>query len=280
MIYIDPSEIRSNSKALFLLDEFGDDIQPLEIEKRTGADMMISPSGLPHPTTDFLFDDHIQSGCTLVQNKFGHDFVSSVIDGRVKESQARMKLIGAVSRQRYLWAIGKFESDESDGLLIDGRGVFTKRPFTFGQYQAAVSMWIKRGGHFMAIPKNQLVAWIKAEQKVIDEVKDNPQRIIYLKSPALYEEELPEFDNDDFIEREWQAAQDLTLITDWRNLLNTLPGIADRKIRVITQYMEDNDIERNWYSFINLLENGKLIEIAGIGSGIERNIKKFLENKQ
>ncbi len=280
MIYIDPSEIRSNSKALFLLDEFGDDIYPVEIEAETGADLMISPSSLPHPTTNFLLGHHIKSGATLVQLKFGHDLVSSIIDSRLKEAQSRMKLCGAAPWQRYLWAVGDFKSDETDDLLVDDRGVFTKRPFSFFQYQAAVSLWIKRGGHFMVMPQDDLVKWIKIERASIDTVKKSPQRIFYPKSPHLYEEELPDLDNDDFVEKEWQDGQQLTMIDDWRNLLNILPGIADKKIRAIIQYMEDNDIDRNWYNFMELLGNGKLTEVAGIGSGIESKIKRYLENKE
>ncbi len=281
MIYIDPSETRSSSKALFLLDAFGDDIQPMEIEGDTGADIMISPNDLPHPATPFLLEKHVKEGSTLAQLKFGHDFVSSVIDGRVKESQSRMKLIGAAPWQRGLLCIGDYESwGPQNELFVDFEPAFNKGGFTYIQFLAAKAMWIKRGGFVEIVKLKDLADWIRVQQAAVNKVKEEPQRIFYPQSPVLYEEELPEFDNEDTAEKEWQAAQNLTMVTDWRNLLNTLPGIADKKIRAIIKYMEDNDKDRNWYNFMELLENGKLTKVAGIGNGIASKIKRYLENKE
>ncbi len=284
MIYIDPSELREgpekSSKALPLLSIFKDKIRPVkDLEKNTGADLMISPSNLPHPVSPFLLNRHIEGGATLVQLKYGHDLVSSIVDDRVKESQAKMILTGAMPWQCCLLAIGAFESwGPERELFINFEPTYNKAGFPFSHYLAAKAMWIKRGGFFDTVLEKDLEEWIRVEQSAIDKVRTNPQRIIYPKSPVLYEEET-NFDNDDFSKKEWIAAQSLTLITDWRNLLNDLPGIADKKIRAIVRYMEDNDVERNWYSFMELLENGRLIEITGIGTGLESKIKNYLENK-
>ncbi len=128
MLYIDPSELRSNSKLkewTAYIDDYATEADMPEVmrkmaelpglEAKTGADVMNSPLDVPLPSTNTLLQMHIKAGASLIQIKFGHDLISSIIDGRFKEAQARMVATGAMPWQCILLFIGF--TTERDGQL-------------------------------------------------------------------------------------------------------------------------------------------------------------------
>ena len=125
MLYIDPSETRSTSKLEKLLANPGIMDMPSQLlpglEAKTGADVMNSPLNGPTPNNDFLLQKHINAGASLIQIKFDHDLISSILDGRFKEAQWRMLNIGAYHRQCVLLFIGFMSLNGEGELLINNR---------------------------------------------------------------------------------------------------------------------------------------------------------------
>ncbi len=284
-IYVDPGELKSNSsfeKSIKLHPDYNNFAEQFSIlpglEAKTGADMMISHGNLPWPKNDILLRRHIKKGAFLVQLKFGHDLIKSIIDGRYKEAQSRMKLIGAKPWQRILLFIGYAGYDNEDNLLINNQKTLGAKNFKYPHLLSAKSFWNCRGGNFQEISKRvDLLTWIQSQMSVLETIKESPQKNAYPVSPQLYEEELVLMDNASFIERELLSAQNLTLIKDCRILFNTLPGIGPKTIEAIWSYLDDSKHPQSWYGLMDILSNGELLKIKGIGKKSVENIKNFLE---
>lgn len=145
MIYIDPSELRPNSQ----LKKYISDVIyiPLSIlETITGADLMISPDGLPPIKNETMIKYHISQGAKLIQVKFGHDLPSSIVDGRLNESLLKMSSTDAQYWQCLLLFIGTLKSDNVGMATIDNELTYTDRPMTWKQVQGALTSWAEREG--------------------------------------------------------------------------------------------------------------------------------------
>jgi ERCC4-type nuclease len=281
MIYIDPSELRQNSKLLKCLDnnpDFGLDEtkwQPLNgLEQLTGADVMISPEGLPYPSTEFLIKFHIKKGAFLVQLKFDHDLIASILDGRYKEAQSRMKLIGSAPWQRILLQVGFFYRDEENNICANGQKSIdvigaSARSFRFKYLLSIKTLWGARGGQFQEVATCDLIKWFEAQEHCLKSLAESPQKFVWPSSPELYENELEIMDNPNWIQKEWRSAQELILIDDWRKMLMSLPGIGNKKARQIGQEYE------SWLEFEKAIITNSL-EIKGIGKKTIDGIREFI----
>jgi ERCC4-type nuclease len=254
-LYIDPSELKSSSK--FKRHTRGLKYVSLPgLEEMTGADIMISPVGLPKPITKPLMKLHLDNGALLVQLKFGHDLVASIIDNRLKESLAKMLAAGAAHNQAILFFIGLvFEPEkEASELMINGSYVSNVVPgsknFKFKHYLEHRQKWALRGGIFEQITlETSLKQWIESAAKTMNEAKEKP------------------------VKRAFEISQSITLVKDWRNLLVNLPDIGEIKAIEIYNWLED----KSFYGFLAALEDGSLANVPGIGAGTIKKIKDYFK---
>jgi hypothetical protein len=217
---------------------------------------MVSSDGLPKPTTETLVKLHIQSGAKLIQLKFGHDLVASIIDGRYKESQCRMKLTGANPWQCICMFVGVAHANDDGYLMINNQLVYgTGRQPLYEWYTVQVDKWLSRGGGFINenSPKN-VWTWFEGMERALAIYRDLPQAIIWPKSPVLEDSEVGKLDTMEYLQTLRHEAQSLSMIDDIRNLYAVLPGIGPTRaqaiwdagikgIRTLIEWLEDDEIK-------------------------------------
>ena len=266
MITIDTSELRSTSKLPSYIPSTLEYFPLQGLEAKTGADLMVSPSGLPSPKTDFLLRKHIEAGARLVQIKFGHDLMASILDGRLKTSQMRMKLAGAAPWQRRLLFIGFVSHDEAGELYINNSHIYGSKTFKYQHYLGQVEGWFGGGGQWQELyPPTDLPLWLSMQEKALDNFRDNPQVNIWPTSPVLYEEELEDFDNTSFIQREWSEAQKTTLVDDIRVTWATMPGLGSKRANDVFMWMGENGVRQDMKGLMGILEDKRISEVPGVG---------------
>lgn len=267
MIFIVPSELRSTSNLLKYISDV--DYKPLPgLEQNTGADLMVSPDGLPLPFSDKLLQLHIDSGAILDQYKFGHDLVQSILDGRLNESLARMQATGAMISQCRLSFVGLLGYDNTKGYAtINGQLSYGKYPMKWIQVDAAISRWIDRGGsyHPLASGKQILLRLAGIQKRVNEYYAGKTSKKVWptkLKQVEIIEPTNPHL-------RKWKVAQRIEMIDDLRPLLRQIPGTrADKgKVDAIWQYMADNGIRQDFGGFADMLIGPKpeMLKVRGIG---------------
>jgi len=269
MIYIDPSELRETSKLKDFISDMVYKSLP-NLEAATGADIMVSPDGLP-PAKESLIKFHISQGAKLIQIKFGHDLSSSIVDDRLNEALSRMLSTGAQSWQCLLSFVGSIKS-ENEMAIIDGQSTYTDHPMTWKQLQSALTFWSERGGT-LDFPLNSgklIPEHLAIHQNHINRFRQGEkERIIWPKLPALYDE----IENAD-LSKEWYQAQEIKPIDDIRNLIRYIPDcrIGPKMAMAIGKYMGDNEIRLDWSGFMSLLQDDKILEVPGIGKKTFNNI--------
>jgi hypothetical protein len=252
------------------------------LEARTGADMMNSPLDNPTPTTNVLLKIHLNAGASLVQIKFDHDLISSIIDGRFKDAQWRMLETGAHYRQCVLLFIGFTSLNKNGKLLINNRrpvdiiGGKAKHFDDMKIIHYHKSLWQKRGGRYEEILPRELPEWLEAD---LMSTLAEPEKFIYVHRQPMYEEELATEDTPTFIEREWLASQKLTMVKGLRELLRGVDGIGIKRINAIYQYLGNSKHPQNWYGFHEILTNGEILKVEGVGKGTMNKIKEMLNNE-
>lgn len=267
MIFVDPSELRETSNLKKYIVDYS--ILP-DLEARTGADIMVSPTGLPKPINDNLLAMHIQQGAKLIQVKFGHDLVASIPDGRLTESLSRMLKSGAQAWQSLLLFVGHLGYDSTQGIaLIDGQIPFMDVPLTWRAVQGALLFWVERGGGIdFPLPSGDLILeHLSLHQSHIDRFKSGETtKTQYPAKPAFYED----IAGDSNTPAYWQAAQKLERIEDIRVLMCAIPGanIGPERATAILEFMRENGIREDWGGFMKLVAEGEkplLSEAPGIG---------------
>ncbi len=292
LLCVDPSESRSTSKFNKLAAAIDADMLDIELiflpglEKRTGADMILSPLDGPVPSTSVLLNFHLDAGASLIQIKFDHDLVASIIDGRFKEAQYRMIEAGASPWQCVLLFIGFTSLDKQGHLLINNQrpvDIIGGNAQHFDDMECIhyhKSLWQKRGGRFETILAKELPGWLEADLKSTLACQNEPEKLIYTHRIPMTREELVIGDSPSPIEDKWLAAQKLTEIKGLRELLRGLPGINIARAQSIWQYLRDSDHPRNWYGFCEILENREIMKIKGIGEGVMESIKRALSEEE
>lgn len=267
MIFIVPSELRSTSNLLKYISDV--DYRELPgLESNTGADLMVSPDGLPLPRNDKLLQLHIDNGAILDQYKFGHDLVSSIIDGRLNEILARMQTTGAMISQCRLTFIGLLGYDNTKGYAtINGQLTYGKYPMKWIQIDAAIQRWIDRGGSYHPLASGkQIPLRLAGIQKRINEYY-NGKTSKKVWPTKLKQTEVIEPTNPHL--RKWKVAQRIEVIDDLRPLLRQIPStrIGEEKANAIWQHMEDNGIRQDFGGFADMLIGSKpeILNVKGIG---------------
>jgi hypothetical protein len=273
MIFIDPSELRETSNLLPYTAEF-QYITLSGLEAISGADIMISPDGLPRPNNDKLIEYHVKSGAKLIQLKFGHDLASSIVDrkrnkaGRLNEALSRMLRIGAMPWQALLLFIGIFSYDSTKGMAtINGQLSYTDPPLPWKSVQAALTLWTERGGGLdYPLASGKLIAeHLSIHQDHINRWRNGEgAKIIWPGKPIFYDGP-----NDD-----WFTAQELKTMDDLRVLLCAIPdaGIGPERATAILEHMQSQGMREDFGAFLELLNSGMLIKVPGIGKRTVDNI--------
>lgn len=275
MIFIVPSELRETSNLKRFIS--GVDYRGLPgLEQNTGADLMVSPDGLPLPRDDKLLQLHIDNGAILEQYKFGHDLIGSIIDGRLNESLARMQAIGAMISQCRLTFVGLLGYDNTKGYAtINGQLSYGKCPILWLQVDAAIQRWIDRGGSYHPLASGkQIPLRLAGIQKRVNEYY-NGKTSKEIWPEKLKQTEIIEPTNPYL--RKWKVAQRIKKIDDLRPMLRQIPGarIGEEKANAIWQYMESNGIRQDWYGFNDMLKGLKpeILNVKGIGKTLVNNIQ-------
>lgn len=266
MIYIDPSELRETSNLKKYIAELN--YLPLPgLEARTGADIMVSPTGLPKPVNDKLLLYHVLQGAKLIQDKFNHDLTSSVVDGRLAEALSRMLKMQAQAWQALLLSIGHLGYDSTQGIAtMDSQMPFMDAPLTWRAVQSALIFWVERGGSIdYPLPSGEQIAeHLSIHQNHIDRFRSGEDvRTLWPKKPAFYEEAIG---NSNAISY-WRAAQKLERVDDIRVLLCAIPDahIGPERATAILDFMRKNGIREDFSGFMRLLEDKSILQVPGIG---------------
>lgn len=276
--FIVPSELRKTSNLKKHISDV--DYKRLPgLEANTGADLMVSPDGLPLPYSDKLLQVHIDSGAKLIQVKFGHDLISSIIDGRLNEALARMQATGAMINQCCLLFVGLLGHDTTRGLVtINGQLTYGTQPMKWIQVDAAIRRWIDRGGSY-----HPLVSGRQIPLRLEGIQKDINQYYAGKVSKKVWPEKLKQeviIEPTNVHLRKWKVAQRIEVIDDLRPLLRQIPGarLGPEKVNAIWQYMEDNSIRQDLYGFLSLTQGSKpeILKVKGIGKGLLDSIQKGL----
>ncbi len=267
MIFIVPSELRKKSN----LAKYISDVDYRELpglEMNTGADLMVSPDGLPLPRNDKLLQFHIDSGSKLIQLKFGHDLPQSIVDGRLNEALARMQATGAMICQCYLSFVGLLGYDNTkEYATINGQLTYGKVPMKWIQVDAAIERWIDRGGSYHPLASGkQIPLRLQGIQKRVNEYY-NGKTSKKVWPTKLKIEKVIEPTNPHL--RKWKVAQRIEVIDDLRPMFRQIPGarIGEEKANAIWQYMEDNGIRQDFSGFTDMLTGPKpeMLKVKGIG---------------
>lgn len=267
-IFIVPSELRSKSNLKKYIR--GVDYKELSgLETLTGADVMISPAGMPAPRNDKMILSHIKEGAKLIQVKFGHDLPSSIVDGRLNEALSRMLTAGGMSWQCLLLFVGMIGRDDVKGLAtINGQLSYGKNPMKWEQIQAALNFWTERGGSIdFPLSSGRLLPFhFDLHQKHINRfVSGENTKVIWPKIPAFYKEIEP----TNPLLRKWKVAQKLVLVDDLRPLLCAIPGarIGPERATMIFDYMKVSKIHMSFMGFLAIIRDESILNIDGIGKG-------------
>lgn len=274
VIFLVPSELRSNSNLKKYIRGVDYKVLP-NLEALTGADVMISPDGLPLPKNDDMILFHIKNGAKLIQLKFGHDLPQSIVDGRLNEALSRMLLTGANSWQCLLSYIGLLGCDDTKGLVtINGQLAYGKQPMKWEQVQAALNFWTERGGSIdFPLSSGRLIRLhFNLHQDHINRfVSGEDQRIVWPASPAFYDEIQPK--NSHL--KKWGVGQKLIMVDDIRILFRAIPGvkIGEKKATAILKYMKESGIRQDFNGFQEMVRDGRILKVPGIGRVLSDNIR-------
>lgn len=273
--YIVPSDLRKNSNLLKYISDV--DYKPLPgLEALTGADVMISPAGLPFPRNDKLVLLHIVNGAKLIQIKFGHDLPGSIIDGRLNEALLRMQNCEAHPWQCYLLFVGLLGCDYTTGkATINGQLSYGKNPMSWFQIDSAIDRWIDRGGVYNPLSSGKLIpVRFTGIQDRVNEYQIKKTKKIVVNPPVFTKAIEPK--NPHL--RKWKVAQKIVVIDDFKRLLCVIPGakIRQEKATAIFDYMESDGIHMSFNGFLSIVRDGSILNVSGIGKKMLEQIRAGL----
>lgn len=192
------------------------------LEKHTGADIMVSPLGIPCVTETLLFR-HIEAGAFLIQRKSGLDLVNSLGE-RLNEAIARMVETSTISSsQRILLYTGDFSDAGDDTLTLNGK----RLNVSYGAFSKALDWWQRRGGDVKNLPTDEhILPWLRSIEADFNIFKKSPQKDVY---PTRYYPTDPPASDD--------ILQLPVAVRDWRITLATFPGIGADKCNALYKKM-------------------------------------------
>lgn len=173
MIFLDPTEIHSNSR---VAKELQNNCLPCEnFEAVTGADLLISPLSKPAITNlntkigEIALKKHLDVGAVLVQRKSGPDILNFITDH--KNIFAKMR---AWTTQPWLLTVGSYTCDEQGKLVVDGQRAGGSEGWSYWSYWGALRAWQIYGGYVDNIHRDaQLLDWVQKTLHAIEKSKDD-----------------------------------------------------------------------------------------------------------
>lgn len=237
------------------------------LEEMTGADLMITNLGAP--LVPALLQAHINSGAILVQVKRGNDLPASV-GPRANSSLARMIDCGTFAPwQRVLLFVGTLGHDaETGAAIINGVHISHLGPHTYWAVQGTLEKWVERGGIVSFLPRMAMLpGWVSLKMGHLVEYAKEPQKSVYKIYPTLTQS----------VDENVRGVilQRLELVKDWRNTLITLPGLGEKRVEAVYEYV-CNNLDGSLLQALFLLTNEKLItQVPGLGVGIAKKIKTW-----
>jgi hypothetical protein len=241
-----------------------------DLEALTGADLMVSPDGLPNPFTEKLIQYHVKNHAKLIQIKFGHDLAGSIVDGRLDNAMGRMQSLPSEWWQRILLFVGILSFDSSKNMAtINGQLSYSDPPMTWRSVQGALIGWSEGGAIDPFLSSGKLIKdHLYLHQMHVNYIHKHGGRrkIIVAKPQKFPAEDVPQSDNE--IVQEYRARQ-IELVEDLRTLIKSVPDarLGDVNVNSIYQYMIDNGYSLHFGGFLELLKGDKpkLLEVPGIG---------------
>jgi hypothetical protein len=281
--FIVPSELRKKSNLVKFVGDYSYGTLP-NLEALTGADVMISPDGLPYPRSEKLILTHVQNGAKLIQIKFGHDLPQSIIDGRLNEALSRMQLVNANPWQCLLLFIGLLGCDYTTGkVTINGQLTYGRTPMTWHQVDCAIDRWIDRGGSYNPLSSGKLIpVRFSGIQDRVNEYQKKETKKIIIK-PTKFTETI-EPTNPHL--RRWNIAQKIVVQDDLRSLLCAIPGakIGPERASAIWSYMAESGVKQHFMGFLAMVRDESLLNVPGVGKGtlkaIRNGLFKTLEERE
>lgn len=271
--FIVPSELRSKSNLKKYIRGMDYKLLP-GLEALTGADVMISPNGMPTPRNDKMILSHIRGGAKLIQIKFGHDLASSIVDGRLEESLSRMLATGAMPWQCLLLYVGLIGCDSASGkITINGQLTYGKTPMNWTWVRSNLDYWVSRGGSFIfPLPSGNLILReFELQQRHVNYFVEDNDVLVWPSLPAFYDE----IESKNPHLRKWKVAQKLKLVKDIRVLFRAIPdaNIGPERATIIFDYMKDNGIHQSFMGFLSIVRDESILDIPGIGKGTLKAIR-------
>lgn len=237
------------------------------LEELTGADLMITNLGAP--LVPALLKAHIESGAILVQIKRGNDLPASV-GPRANSSLARMIDCGTFAPwQRVLLFVGTLGYDaESGAAIINGKHISHLGPHTYWAVQGTLEKWVERGGVVSFLPRmSMLPGWLGLKMGHLAEYQREPVKQVYKIYPQIYQE-VPENVHG-------VTLQKLELVKDWRNTLLTLPGLGEKRVEAIYNYIIANTDGSLMQALFLLTDVEEAKPVPGIGAGTVQKIRDW-----
>jgi hypothetical protein len=237
------------------------------LEELTGADLMIT--NLSAPLVPALLSAHINSGAILVQVKRGNDLPASV-GPRANSSLARMIDAGTFAPwQRVLLFVGTLGHDaETGAAIINGQHISHLGPHTYWAIQGTLEKWGERGGSVSFLPRMAMLpGWVSIKLGHLQEYANEPVKSVYKMYPALTETV------DENVHG--VILQKLKLIKDWRNTILTLPGLGEKRVELVYQYIKQTTDGSLMQALFVLTDETLITQIPGLGAGTARKIRDW-----
>lgn len=229
-----------------------------QLEAITGADMMLTPLGLP--IAPVFMAQHFKAGAIMVQVKRGADIVASVGD-RMSFSQGKM--IEAMhnaglprgtqnSWQKVLLFVGKKErAADKRTIVIDGRPHDYGGTHSWASVQGSINAWCMRGGTYQDIADMTcLPEWLDLVSNKLLDFINNREKVVMPLHPNLYA-------SGDELSVSWAEKdapmQDIVVVRDFRCALMTIPQMGEKKVQSLYAYMQLNDKPLNLIQALMIL---------------------------
>lgn len=227
MIYIDPSEMRGNSKLSRRVIKEG---QPLiGLETATGADLLISSfprlgDNVLNPPSSFLLKKAVKGGF-LVQRKSDNDLVHSIQTPGLSHILARM----LCHEGAYCWlmAVGEFKKTPNNKLSINGY----ETGFHYNTYRGALNAWQIGGG----------------EIQVCETEEDAADWILW------WNEKTSKIDADKEVRPRHDRSHLKIDPRPWRSVLEEFPEVGPAMSSAIADYCGDLKSSLQWMSLLDSL---------------------------
>lgn len=233
-MFIDPTEAREGTRLPAQIVERASALP--DLEARTGADILITPLSMP-VGTDHLLRRHCQAG-VLVQRKSGGDLVSSLTDGRLYRSLAKML---DWTDKPWLAFAGTIEARGQMGI-VDGRP-----SLSYAALIGALDWWQLRGGYLTILSDDQaLVGWVGHWLDRLRVLSEQPEKEIA------------------------REAQQKLALEGPTAILTALPGIGRERANALLDAAQNNPIR----ALVKLVAG--VDKVPGIGKQTRSAVREWI----